>query len=174
MENGDAYALEFRDPRARELALVGGKGASLALLASSGLPIPAGFCITTAAYHAMIGELSLQAEINALGEIEPDDSEALAQQAAAIRERITAHPMPADVRQAIARTHAHVGSEHSYAVRSSATAEDPPRSIFRRSTEYVPELRQPVHRTCGDLPSSRRHQPGIGNDGGGGPADGRT
>ncbi|MBL8055058.1 MAG: hypothetical protein JNK29_00090, partial [Anaerolineales bacterium] len=44
------YVLALNDKRAT-LAVVGGKGASLARLADAGLPVPAGFHVTTAAYN---------------------------------------------------------------------------------------------------------------------------
>lgn len=42
------------------LELVGGKGASLARMAGAGLPVPAGFHITTAAYRRFVEQNSLQ------------------------------------------------------------------------------------------------------------------
>jgi len=38
-----------------DVALVGGKGLSLGLMASAGLPVPAGFCLTAAAHRRLIG-----------------------------------------------------------------------------------------------------------------------
>src|SRR5437868_716491 len=38
-----------------DAALLGGKGAGLARLAAAGLPVPAGFCVTTAAYRRLRG-----------------------------------------------------------------------------------------------------------------------
>ena len=35
---------------------VGGKGLSLARLAGAGLPVPPGFCVTTAAYRRLRGQ----------------------------------------------------------------------------------------------------------------------
>ncbi|MER7366538.1 PEP/pyruvate-binding domain-containing protein, partial [Nonomuraea wenchangensis] len=45
--------LPLDDPVA-DLALAGGKGASLARLARAGLPVPGGFHVTTAAYRAFV------------------------------------------------------------------------------------------------------------------------
>jgi pyruvate,water dikinase len=45
----------FQDIHADELALVGGKGNSLAQLTAAGLPVPPGFCVTTVAYRQSAG-----------------------------------------------------------------------------------------------------------------------
>src|SRR5262249_35654661 len=42
--------------RPDDAALVGGKALSLGLMASSGLPVPSGFCVTTAAYRLRQGQ----------------------------------------------------------------------------------------------------------------------
>ncbi len=54
--------LALDDPAAT-LAWVGGKGASLAQLASSGLPVPAGFHVTTEAYEAFVLANDLQSKV---------------------------------------------------------------------------------------------------------------
>jgi phosphoenolpyruvate synthase/pyruvate phosphate dikinase len=48
-----SIVLPLSDPDA-QLALVGGKGASLARLSAAGLPVPVGFHVTTAAYKAFV------------------------------------------------------------------------------------------------------------------------
>src|SRR4051794_34352181 len=45
----------FADVRPDDLPAVGGKGLSLGLLASAGLPVPPGFCLTTAAHRRLRG-----------------------------------------------------------------------------------------------------------------------
>lgn len=39
-----------------DLELVGGKGLSLGRMSAAGLPVPPGFCVTTAAYHRLSGQ----------------------------------------------------------------------------------------------------------------------
>lgn len=58
MANMIPLILPLDDPAA-DLAAVGGKGASLARLTRAGLPVPAGFCLTTRAYRerSMVGVL---------------------------------------------------------------------------------------------------------------------
>ena len=48
------------DDASAQLSLVGGKGASLARMAAAGLPVPAGFHITTAAYRRFVATNALQ------------------------------------------------------------------------------------------------------------------
>ncbi|PFG41111.1 pyruvate,water dikinase [Georgenia soli] len=56
----EPLVLPFTDPRAREVALSGGKGASLATMTSEGLPVPPGFIITSAAFSAAVDEDALR------------------------------------------------------------------------------------------------------------------
>jgi pyruvate,water dikinase len=52
---GDApLVLPFRDPRCRQVALAGGKGASLATMTAEDLPVPPGFVVTSTAFEAAV------------------------------------------------------------------------------------------------------------------------
>src|SRR6266566_7763756 len=62
MQETLAFILPLADVSAR-LSQVGGKGASLARMAAAGLPVPAGFHITTAAYRCFVTEHGLQEDI---------------------------------------------------------------------------------------------------------------
>jgi pyruvate,water dikinase len=46
--------LPFRDPRCRQVALAGGKGASLATMTAEDLPVPPGFVIASTAFEAAV------------------------------------------------------------------------------------------------------------------------
>jgi pyruvate, water dikinase len=46
--------LPFRDQRCRQVALAGGKGASLAAMTAEGLPVPPGFVIASTAFEAAV------------------------------------------------------------------------------------------------------------------------
>ncbi|HEX2805023.1 MAG TPA: PEP/pyruvate-binding domain-containing protein, partial [Kineosporiaceae bacterium] len=117
-----AIVLPLADPAA-DLALVGGKGASLARLAAAGLPVPAGFHLTTAAYQAFVAQNTLWAPIIASVTGEPD----------AAAQRISRLFMQADVPPQIAAAvlaaYDRLGGG-PVAVRSSATAEDLPEASF--------------------------------------------
>jgi pyruvate,water dikinase len=52
--------LPFRDPRSRQVALAGGKGASLAAMTAEGLPVPPGFVIASTAFEAAVDTEALR------------------------------------------------------------------------------------------------------------------
>ncbi len=52
--------LPFGDGRCREVALSGGKGASLAVMTREGLPVPPGFVVTSAAFEAAVDAAELR------------------------------------------------------------------------------------------------------------------
>src|SRR5579859_5769574 len=67
-----AFILPLADVSAR-LSQVGGKGASLARMAAAGLPVPAGFHVTTVAYRRFVEENELQEQIlSAVSAVTPD------------------------------------------------------------------------------------------------------
>jgi pyruvate, water dikinase len=57
--------LPFRDPRCQQVALAGGKGASLATMTAEGLPVPPGFVITSAAFEAAVDADALREAMRA-------------------------------------------------------------------------------------------------------------
>lgn len=123
----ERFTLDFQD--ALDLSLVGGKGANLGEMARAGFPVPPGFCVTVKAFQHWIEPAaeSVYAQLDALG---PDDVEGVRVVGAAVREQLAALPMPADVAQAVVAAWQAQGTEHAYAVRSSATAEDLPDASF--------------------------------------------
>lgn len=104
--------LDFKEIDHTKLPLVGGKGANLGELCKiEGVRVPEGFCITTDVYKDIIQQVSF------------DD---VAGSPAEIRAAIARVPVPAALLAVIAD----LGDEHTYAVRSSATAEDLPTVSF--------------------------------------------
>ena len=98
--------LPFADPRCREVARSGGKGASLASMTAEGLPVPPGFVITAAAFTAAVDAPALR-------------DACLARDMVRAREIVAAARPPAEL------VAAHLGSlPGPVAVRSSACAED--------------------------------------------------
>lgn len=126
-----AFILPLNDPSAH-LLQVGGKGASLARLASAGLPVPQGFHIVTEAYQRFVVENGLQEKIlEAVSAISADDPQTLDEASRKIGELFTQGTMPAGVASAISQAYAELGGgELPVAVRSSATAEDLPEMSF--------------------------------------------
>src|SRR5687768_16565236 len=118
-----ALTLPLATPDAT-LALVGGKGMSLARLASAGLPVPAGFHLTTEAYRYFVSANNLQDEIARYLSLAQSDSPAtLAQAEAEIRALFEGARLPEDLATAILQEYERL-EEPAVAVRSSATAED--------------------------------------------------
>jgi pyruvate,water dikinase len=131
-----AFVLPLDDPSAT-LASVGGKGASLARLAAAGLPVPAGFHITTVAYQRFVAENDLQPRLlAALAALDPTRPEGLEHASQAIGALFAAGRMPPEVAGAIAQAYGALpGHIPAVAVRSSATAEDLPEASFAGQQE---------------------------------------
>ncbi len=136
------FVLSLSDPRAT-LECVGGKGMSLAKLASANLPVPDGFHIATDAYRRFISANDLQPRIMDALQM-PDMTDPLAAEAAsrAIRKLFLEAHIPAEIASSIvdayeelcARRHSG-GARLPVAVRSSATAEDLPGASFAGQQE---------------------------------------
>ena len=110
--------LEAVDPTDPDtLGRVGGKAANLGALVRAGFPVPAGVCLTTAAYRRAVGS-ALDALL-----AEGTDSAGLAEKA---RAAVLAVPVPDEVADAVRAT----CPDGPVAVRSSATAEDLPDASF--------------------------------------------
>ena len=120
-----------------DLPQVGGKNASLGEmvgnLSGAGVRVPGGFATTADAYREFLASDGLGERIRAAVEsLDTDDVAALTRTGATVREWIEQQPLPAglerDIREAYARlveNDPHPDSV-SWAVRSSATAEDLP------------------------------------------------
>ena len=126
------YVLSFPEIDQTQVAVVGGKGAHLGELSRiEGLDVPAGFCITTAAFQRMMARApSVSDRLERLARLEPDDHARIREASAEIRRTIEGVAIPDDVAQAIANALSALGEQAAYAVRSSATAEDLPTSSF--------------------------------------------
>lgn len=59
--NSQPLVLPFTDPRCQDVALSGGKGASLATMTAQDLSVPPGFVITSAAFAAAVDQEALRA-----------------------------------------------------------------------------------------------------------------
>ncbi|KQS56755.1 phosphoenolpyruvate synthase [Geodermatophilus sp. Leaf369] len=139
----------FADLGLADLEVVGGKNASLgemiSNLADAGVSVPDGFATTAAAYQRFLGDTGLADRINAqLRELDTDDVRALSAAGKQIRQAVVDQPFPpaleADIRTAYEKL---VGddAEASFAVRSSATAEDLPDASFAGQQETFLNVR---------------------------------
>jgi pyruvate,water dikinase len=140
----------LKDLRLGNLAEVGGKNASLGEmiggLAAAGIRVPGGFATTADAFHEFIGSDSLGDRIERrLAALDPSDVKALAACGKEIRGWILQVPFPRafeqEIRDYYQRLEADLGSECSFAVRSSATAEDLPEASFAGQQETFLNIR---------------------------------
>jgi pyruvate,water dikinase len=138
-----ALVVPFEQLRMTDVEVVGGKNASLgemiSQLAASGVRVPGGFATTAHAFRQFLAHSRLTERINArLDRLDVDDVKALAEAGAEIRAWVHDAPLPpaleAAVREAYDRLAAG-SSDASFAVRSSATAEDLPDASFAGQQE---------------------------------------
>ncbi|WP_409305032.1 phosphoenolpyruvate synthase [Peribacillus sp. SCS-155] len=126
------YVLEFPEIDKTIQMAVGGKGVNLAELSKiHGIHVPEGFCVTTKAYRKSLEKNeALRALLDQLTLLKAEDLEQIGQVSREIRKVILETGIPSDVVKAVAHYLSRYGSEHAYAVRSSATAEDLPHASF--------------------------------------------
>ncbi|UBU18848.1 rifamycin-inactivating phosphotransferase [Nonomuraea gerenzanensis] len=109
---------------------VGGKGASLGELARiDGIRVPDGFCVTTHAFERIVAP-SIDALLDRLSRVRPDDRAEIRTLSAEIRRAVEGVAVPEELAAEIGRELARLGEHAAYAVRSSATAEDLPTASF--------------------------------------------
>ncbi len=119
--------------------LVGGKGANLGELIRAGLPVPDGFCITTAAYELASQQAEIAQLLHELATTQADDINRLQQYAALIRDRLRAITIPPSLVDVLRDTYQQLThtAPFAVAVRSSATAEDLPFASFAGQQDTV-------------------------------------
>lgn len=130
------YVLFFDKTNRNSLSIVGGKGANLGDMAQAGFPIPSGFCITVEAFQQFIStsnQMDYFFEILSL--INHDDWENIQTLGKQIRDHILTLSMNDTIQKQIIDAWTKLGDTHSYAVRSSATAEDLPTASFAGQQE---------------------------------------
>ena len=137
-----ALVVPFEQLRMTDVEAVGGKNASLGEMISqlpSGVRVPTGFATTAHAFREFLAFDGLADKINArLDKLDTEDVRALAEAGAEIRAMVEAQPFPADLQKAIADAFATLSAGNAaatFAVRSSATAEDLPDASFAGQQE---------------------------------------
>ena len=144
------YVIAFEKLRIADVPSVGGKNASLgemiSQLTAKGVRVPTGFATTADAYREFLAQGGLADRINAeLDKLDVDNVNALAACGAMIREWIMVAPFPQALQDAIAEHYktltAQMGDAVSFAVRSSATAEDLPDASFAGQQESFLNIR---------------------------------
>ena len=146
-----ALVVPFEQLRMTDVEVVGGKNASLgemiSQLGATGVRVPGGFATTAHAFRQFLRQAGLAARIQArLAELDVDDVRALVEAGAQIRQWVLDTPFPADLEAAVRGEFTRLSeglSEElsdgspgaSFAVRSSATAEDLPDASFAGQQE---------------------------------------
>jgi pyruvate,water dikinase len=139
-----SLVIPFEQLRNTDVPSVGGKNASLgemiSQLTAKGVRVPTGFATTADAYRAFLAQNGLDKKINAeLDQLNADDTQALAKCGAKIRGWIMEAEFPADLKVAIAENYVKLTESSAkgttFAVRSSATAEDLPDASFAGQQE---------------------------------------
>jgi pyruvate,water dikinase len=145
-----AFILWFDDILIEDVALIGGKNASLGemyqKLTSKGVVVPHGFAITSYAYRHLIKTAGIENDvIDALAGLDTHDMKNLQERGKKVRGIIRNAEFPDDLRQAIIEAYKKMeeeyGSDVDVAVRSSATAEDLPDASFAGQQETFLNIR---------------------------------
>ena len=142
--NSSPYIKWFADTSIGDVALVGGKNASLGEmvreLSAKGVKVPNGFAITAEAYRHFIHEAKLDTFLHTtLAGLDTSDMKNLSQRGHAVREAIRTADLPADLQEQIVSAYKQLQGDSAVlldvAVRSSATAEDLPDASFAGQQE---------------------------------------
>src|SRR5713226_8970430 len=119
------------------LPVAGGKAANLGELIRAGFTVPAGFCVTTAAYARVSATASLDTSLAGLEAVAREESARQIELATAIRTTLCQTPLPPEVIEAVTSAYQALsgGEPIPVSVRSSATAEDLPEASFAGQQE---------------------------------------
>jgi pyruvate,water dikinase len=146
------YVQRLEDVGMSDLGRVGGKNASLGEmlrnLTSVGVLVPAGFATTTEAFHAFVESARLGERLRArLAGLDVEDVSALTRAGREIRAAILEAALPEDVSLEVREAYRALSGgsgghpDRSFAVRSSATAEDMPDASFAGQQETFLNVR---------------------------------
>lgn len=137
-----ALVVPFENLRMSDVEVVGGKNASLGEMISQlpqGVRVPTGFATTAHAFREFLKYEGLADRISQrLASLDTEDVRALAEAGAEIRGWVESQPFPADLEKAVRDAFAMLSAGNdkaSFAVRSSATAEDLPDASFAGQQE---------------------------------------
>lgn len=121
----------LKDVRQSDINKVGGKGANLGEMIHAGFPVPDGFCITTDAFDFYFTENNFYKDIDQiLNKIDVQNTSDLETQCEIIRNKIKSKKLPIQISNQIKQILDNYNPDQSFAVRSSATAEDLPDNSF--------------------------------------------
>ena len=163
-----SYVVSFDRLRMSDVDSVGGKNASLgemiSQLADAGVRVPGGFATTADAFREFLKSTQLDTRIaDRLAALNVEDVRELADAGAEIRQWILETPFPANLEQEIRKAFAELDADGqgSFAVRSSATAEDLPDASFAGQQETylnvvgIDEVLEKIHLVFASLYNDR-------------------
>jgi pyruvate,water dikinase len=137
-----SYVVSFEQLRMTDVDSVGGKNASLgemiSQLSGAGVRVPGGFATTAEAFRDFLKASGLDKRIaDRLATLNPEDVRELATVGAQIRQWVVEAPFSPEFEKAIREAFARLDADGkgSFAVRSSATAEDLPDASFAGQQE---------------------------------------
>lgn len=148
------FVVWYQDLGMHDVPRVGGKNASLGEMISNlsgvGVQVPGGFATTAEAFNQFLEQSGVNERIyQLLDGLDVDDVTALAKAGAQIRQWVIDTPFQpefeAAIRQAFDELCAGMGNDASFAVRSSATAEDMPDASFAGQQETFLNVRGYEH-----------------------------
>ncbi len=163
-----SYVVSFEQLRMTDVDSVGGKNASLgemiSQLADMGVRVPGGFATTAEAFRDFLKSTELDQRIaDRLNALNVEDVRELAVAGAEIRKWILETPFPekleSEIKEAFAKLDA--DGKGSFAVRSSATAEDLPDASFAGQQETflnvvgIDEVLDKIHQVFASLYNDR-------------------
>ena len=120
----------FSELTSEDFHLIGGKGINLGLMQQAGFPVPDGYCILISAFNDHLALADAEKELLALGALKPDDLAGIESVGEALRAKISSTPISEALQAAVRQAMERFDSDTSFAVRSSATAEDLPDASF--------------------------------------------
>lgn len=144
------YVLWYQELGMQDVPRVGGKNASLgemiSNLANAGVQVPGGFATTADAFNEFLEQSGLNEKIHSiLDTLDVDDVNELAKVGAQIRQWVIDTPFQPEldkaIREAYSQLHGDASQDVSFAVRSSATAEDMPDASFAGQQETFLNVR---------------------------------
>lgn len=137
--------VSLNDVGKNDLAMVGGKGASLGEMINTGIPVPGGFAVTAQAFRDFINRAGISQSLFDALKVDVNDQSQLLKAEAAAKKLIMEARVPSDMEAAIKSAYEDLvkkaGKEVFVAVRSSATAEDLPDASFAGQQETYLNVR---------------------------------
>ncbi|KPU42911.1 phosphoenolpyruvate synthase [Oxobacter pfennigii] len=127
-----SYVIGFSQIDEAGLMKVGGKGLNLGLLSKIiEIRVPEGFCVTTTAFQeSLANNTEIEALLESLEKLKSIDRERISQISGKIRAEIENIQLSKDIESAILKELSNYDEQESFAIRSSATAEDLPNASF--------------------------------------------